>query len=109
VLDLAQAVPAGGTGQPAWLIQVAPIVFIFAVFYVLMIRPARKRQKEVQQMLDALKTGDKVITSGGLLGTVAAVDRNIVQLRVADKVKVDVTKSSIVGLQDAGTTTATEP
>lgn len=103
VLNLAQAVPAGGAGQPSWLIQIAPLVFIFVIFYFLMIRPARRRQRDVQRMIDALKAGDRVITSGGLLGTVAAVDRNVVQLRIADKVKVDVTKSSIVGLQDPGT------
>lgn len=88
--------PAG-----AWM-QFVPLVLIFVIFYFLLIRPARKRQKEVQQMLDSLKSGDRVVTSGGLLGTVVAVDRGVVQLRIADKVRVDVTKSSIVGLQEPG-------
>jgi preprotein translocase subunit YajC len=82
--------------------QFVPLVLIFVIFYFLLIRPARKRQKEVQQMLDSLKSGDRVVTSGGLLGTVVAVDRGVVQLRIADKVRVDVTKSSIVGLQEPG-------
>lgn len=80
--------------------QLVPLAFFFVVIYLLLIRPARTRQKQAQKMLEALKAGDKVITSGGLLGTIVAVDRNVVQLRVADKVRVDVTKSSVVGLQD---------
>ena len=57
-------------------------------------------------MLDALKPGDRVVTSGGLIGTVAAVGRSIVQIRIADKMKVDVTKSSVVGLHDQDNKTA---
>jgi preprotein translocase subunit YajC len=76
------------------------LIFIFVVFWFVLIRPARKRQKQVQQMLGDLKPGDKVVTSGGVIGTVSALDRDIVQLRIADKVKIDVTKSSVVGLHD---------
>ena len=93
--------PPGNQASPWWM-QVLPLVFIVGIFYFLLFRPARTRQKEVSQMLDSLKPGDKVITSGGLLGTVAAVDRNIVQLRIADKVKIDITKSSVVGMQEPG-------
>ena len=92
--------PPPGQGQPSLLVQIAPLIFFVVIVYFLLIRPARRRQKAVQQMLDALKTGDKVITSGGILGTVVGIDRNVVQLRIADKIKVDVTRSSIVGLQD---------
>ncbi len=99
--------PGQGQANP-WL-QLVPLVVIFVIFYFLLIRPARTRQKLVQKMLDALKSGDKVITSGGLLGTVVAIDKGIVQLRIADKVKVDVTRSSIVGLQDQETSSRTEP
>jgi len=92
--------PPPGQGQAnAWL-QFVPLLVIFAIFYFLLIRPQRTRQKQVQMMLDGLKSGDKVVTSGGLLGTVVGIDRSVVQLRIADKVRVDVTKSSIVGLQD---------
>jgi preprotein translocase subunit YajC len=101
MMPLGLMAPPPGQSQPGW-VQLVPLVFIFVIFYFLLIRPARKRQKDVQKMLDNLKSGDRVITSGGLLGTIVAVDRNIVQLRVADKVKVDVTKSSIVGLQEPG-------
>jgi preprotein translocase subunit YajC len=92
--------PQGTGGQaPVWM-QFAPLLFFFIVIYFLMIRPARARQKETQAMLDALRPGDRVTTSGGLLGTVVAVDREVVQLRIADKVKVDVTRSAIVHRQE---------
>ena len=106
--SVALMAPPPGQGQGNQWIQFVPLVAIFVIFYFLLIRPARTRQKVVQKMLDALKSGDKVITSGGLLGTVVAIDKGIVQLRVADKVKVDVTRSSIVGLQDQETSSRTE-
>jgi preprotein translocase subunit YajC len=108
MIGIGQSVPAAG-GQASVLLQLVPFIFIFVVFYFLVMRPAQKRQANVRKMLEALKNGDRVITSGGILGTVAAVDRNVVQLRIADKVKVDVTKSSIVGLQDDSTSASAEP
>lgn len=106
--SVALMAPQPGQGQGnAWL-QLVPLVVIFAIFYFLLIRPARNRQKQTQKMLDSLKNGDKVVTSGGLLGTVVGIDKAIVQLRVADKVKVDVTKSSIIGLQEPDTASRTE-
>src|SRR5712691_6630873 len=73
---LLMAPPQGQPQANAWM-QLVPLVAIFVIFYFLLIRPARKRQKDVQKMLDELKSGDKVITSGGLLGTVMAIDRDI--------------------------------
>ena len=101
------APPGQGQANP-WRLQLPPLIAIGAIFYFLLIRPQRTRQKLVQKMLDALKSGDKVITSGGLLGTVVGIDKGIVQLRIADKVRVDVTRSSIVGLQDQETSSRTE-
>ncbi len=100
--------PPPGQGQAnAWM-QFLPLVLIFGIFYFLLIRPARKRQKQVQRMLDDLKSGDRVVTSGGLLGTVVDVDRATVQVRIADNVKVKITKSAVVGLQEAGAPSTTE-
>jgi preprotein translocase subunit YajC len=105
---LALMAPSPGQGQaPGW-VQAVPLIGIFIIFYFLLIRPARNKQRQVQRMLDSLKNGDKVVTSGGLMGTVVGMDKGIVQLRVADKVKVDVTKSSIIGLQDQETSARTE-
>ena len=106
--SLALMAPQPGQGQAnAWM-QLVPLVVIFVIFYFLLIRPARTRQKQAHKMLDSLKSGDKVVTSGGLLGTVVGIDKAVVQLRIADKVKVDVTKSSVVGLQDQETSSRTE-
>jgi preprotein translocase subunit YajC len=92
--------PPPGQGQANPWMQFLPLVLIFGIFYFLLIRPARKRQKAVQQMLDGLKSGDRVVTSGGLLGTVVEVDRTTIQIRIADNVKVKITRSAVVGLQD---------
>jgi preprotein translocase subunit YajC len=81
------------------LLQFAPMFLIFALFYVLMIVPSRKRQKALQQVLENLKKGDRVVTSGGLYGEVAAVTDGMVVLKVADNVKVRVAKSAITGLE----------
>ena len=78
---------------------VVPMGLVFIIIYFLMIRPANKKQKATQQMLGALKNGDRVITSGGIYGTIAGITDEIVQLRVANGVKIDVARSAIAGLQ----------
>ncbi len=81
------------------LLQLVPLLVIFVLFYVLLILPMRKRQKALQQMVDNLQKGDRVITNGGLYGEVAAVIGTAVLLKVADNVKVKVAKSAISGLE----------
>jgi preprotein translocase subunit YajC len=81
------------------LLQLAPLFLIFVLFYVLMIVPMRKRQRAVQQMVENLKKGDRVITNGGLYGEVAAVTGTTVVLKIADNVRVKVAKSAITGLE----------
>ena len=81
------------------MLQLAPLLLIFVLFYVLMIAPMRKRQKAVQQMIENLKKGDRVITNGGLFGEVAAIAGTTVVLKIADNVKVKVAKSAITGLE----------
>ncbi|HUO26130.1 MAG TPA: preprotein translocase subunit YajC [Candidatus Aquilonibacter sp.] len=84
---------SGGMG---WL-SIAPLIFIFAIFYFLLILPQQRRQKKWQTMLDALKTGDKVVTSGGLRGTIVALRDDSIQLRVPpDNLRLEVTKASVV-------------
>lgn len=90
---------AQAQAQPnAWSIFLLPVALI-AMFYFLMIRPAQTQRKRVNEMLKNLKVGDKVITNGGLYGTVAGLDDVTVQLRVAEQVKVTVARSAIGGLQ----------
>ena len=87
------------TGMMALLAQLAPFVLIFGIFWVLLIAPARKRQKAHQAMLDALTRGDKVVTNGGLHGEIAAIDDRVVVLKIADNVKVRVSRSAVSGKQ----------
>jgi len=93
VLLLAQGSTGGG------LVAFLPLAIIMVIFYVLLILPAQRRQKKTQTMLNALKTGDKVVTSGGLYGTIVGMDGDAVQLRIADQVKVKVARSAISGVQ----------
>ena len=90
--------PSGGGGSG--ITGMLPFLFVIVIFWFLIFAPARKKQKRLQQLIDNLKNGDKVITSGGIYGTVVGVGDRIVQLRIADKVKIDVGKSAIVGLQE---------
>jgi preprotein translocase subunit YajC len=81
------------------LLQLAPLFLIFILFYALLILPMRKRQKALQQMVENLKKGDRVVTSGGMFGEVAAVSGSAVVLKIADNVKVKIAKSAITGLE----------
>jgi preprotein translocase subunit YajC len=65
----------------------------------LLILPAQRRQKKTQEMINALKNGDKVITNGGILGTIVGLEGDTVQLRIADQVKVKILRSAVTGLQ----------
>jgi len=77
----------------------APVLLIFGVFYFLLILPQQRRQKKWQQMLAELKTGDKVVTSGGLKGTVFAMKEDSITLRVPpDNLKLEVSRASIMSV-----------
>ena len=91
-----QAAPSGPTSGLSD--QLVLILIIFAIFYFIVFRPMRKRQRDTEQMLTALKNGDRVVTNGGLYGTVVGVSDDVVQLRVAEHVKVQVAKSAIARL-----------
>ena len=76
---------------------ILPLVFIFVIFYLLLILPQQKRQKKWQAMVEQLKAGDKVVTSGGLRGQIFAIKDDSVQLRIPpDNIRLEVTRSSIV-------------
>jgi preprotein translocase subunit YajC len=72
-----------------------PIILIFVVFYFILIRPQQKKQKEHMQLLSQLKKGDKVITNGGIYGTVVDAKDHIVVLKIAEEVKIEVVKNAI--------------
>ena len=86
-------------GPLGWLAGLAPILLIFGVFYFLLIMPQQRRQKKWQDMLGQLKTGDRVVTSGGLRGVIFAMKDDAITLRVPpDNLKLEVSKSSIVSV-----------
>ncbi len=91
LLAAAQPAAAGNGG----LIQILILVGFFAIFYFLMIAPQRKQQKQRQAMLNSLKKGDKVITAGGLHGEIVDLDDDDVRLKVADKVELKFSRSSV--------------
>jgi preprotein translocase subunit YajC len=94
LLLLAQA-----SAQPSGIALFLPLILIMVIFYFLMIMPAQRRQKKVAEMLRNLKTGDKVITNGGIYGTIVGLEDDSVQLRIAEQVKIKVSRAAIAGLQ----------
>ena len=85
--------------QPGGLTLFLPLILIMVIFYFLMIMPAQRRQKKVAAMLRELKNGDRVITSGGIYGTIVGLEDDAVQLRIAEQVKIKISRSAIAGLQ----------
>jgi len=84
------------------LLSLAPLLFIFAIFYFLLIMPQQRRQKKWQAMLGELKTGDKVVTSGGIRGTIMSLKDDALVLRVPpDNLKLEVSRSSVVSVTTA--------
>lgn len=94
---LAMGTPPDGAVSP--LVQLIPFALILTIFYVVILLPMRRRQKKVQAFLDSLKVGDRVVTSGGLYGSITKLNDKSVQLQIADKVRVDIARSAIVGYQ----------
>jgi preprotein translocase subunit YajC len=93
--DLAFAQMAGGGGAPNAIISFAPLILVFVVFYLLLIRPQQKKAKDHQAMLGQLKKNDEVMTSGGIYGKVVALTETVVTLEVAPNVRVRVNRPQI--------------
>ena len=93
---------AGGSG--AFLVQILPIAAIFLVFYFIVIAPANKQRRKTQEMLTSLKKGDRVVTQGGIYGTVQGVEPEVVYLKIAENVKVKVSRSAITNVVTADAT-----
>ncbi len=81
------------------LIAFAPIIVVGIIFYLLIFMPMRKRQKKTEEMITALKNGDRVITSSGIYGVIAGVKDKTFILKIADQVKIEVAKNAIAGIQ----------
>lgn len=92
------SVPPKGTpgAQPANpLMNFVPMIVVILILYVLIIRPQQRQAKEHKKMVDQLKAGDRVLTQGGIYGFVAAIKGGVVQVRIADNVRIDVARSAI--------------
>ena len=81
------------------LVQFIPFVLVLAIFYFVILLPMKRRQKKVEAFLSGLKVGDKVVTTGGLYGSVTRLDDQSVQLQVAQNVRVEVSRAAVVGYQ----------
>jgi len=87
----------GGGAQPQgnMLTALLPFVLVFVIFYLLIIMPSRKKQKKHQEMVEALKPGDKIVTTGGIYGTIMGVKQDRLELKIAANTKIEITKSAI--------------
>ena len=82
--------------------SIAPLIFVFIIFYFLLIRPQQKRQKEHQKLVAALKTGDKVVTSSGIHGIIANVKDKTLLVKVADNVKLEFDRAAVTAVVSSG-------
>src|SRR5215813_10266431 len=87
--------PEGGS---PWL-QLVPFVIVLGIFYFIILLPMRRKQQKVQQFLEALKVGDKIITTGGIYGQLTRLGGDSVQLQIADKVRIEIYKAAVGGYQ----------
>jgi preprotein translocase subunit YajC len=94
---LAMGPPPNPNQPPAvqFISSILPFLLIFVVFYFMLIRPQQKKQKEMQRMIESLKSGDKIVTNGGILGTVTNVKDKTVIVRIADNVKIEILRSAV--------------
>ena len=104
-IDMAYAMAPGqpgGSGQggaAGLLTSIVPLVLIFVIFYFLLIRPQQKKAKDHKNMIDNLKKGDKIITSGGIYGVIEAVGANTVTIKVGENTKVKLGKAYVAAIR----------
>jgi preprotein translocase subunit YajC len=96
-LVLAMAAPAESGANP-W-VQLIPFALVLAIFYFLILLPMQRKQKKIQQFIEALKVGDRVVTTSGIFGQITRVSDKSVQLQIADKVRIEISKSAVGGYQ----------
>ena len=96
-LVLAMGAPADSGANP-WM-QLVPFALVLAIFYFLILMPMQRKQKKVQQFLDALQVGDKVVTTSGIYGQITRINDKSVQVQIADKVRIEISKAAVAGYQ----------
>ena len=98
-IPLVLAMGAPSPGAPGAWVQLVPFVLVLGIFYFVILMPMRRRQQKVQAFLAALKVGDRVVTSGGLFGTITRLADQSIQLQVANNVRVEISRNAVVGYQ----------
>jgi preprotein translocase subunit YajC len=98
-LAYAMAPPQGSEGQGGGLLGFLPLILIFVIFYFLLIRPQQKRAKDHKTMLDNLKKGDKVVTSGGIYGVIEEVKTNTLVVKISENVRAKIGKAYIASVR----------
>ena len=93
------AMGAPSPGAPSAWVQLIPFVLVLGIFYFVILLPMRRRQQKVQAFLGALKVGDRIVTSGGMFGTITRLSDQSVQIQIADKVRVEIARTAVVGYQ----------
>jgi preprotein translocase subunit YajC len=81
--------------QGSFLTALVPFILVFAIFYLLIIMPQRKKQKKHVELVNNLKAGDRIITTGGIYGTIMGVQKDRIELKIAANVKIDITKGAV--------------
>ena len=100
MLELVPILAAAAAPAPSMWPSLIMMGLVFGIFYVLVFAPMRTKQKKHSEMLAALKSGDRVVTSGGIIGTIKAVGEQTVQLRVADQVTIELARSAVAGMHE---------
>ena len=91
-----------GAAGPGTFYYMVLMVLMMAIFWIVLIRPQRRREKERRDLVGGVKSGDRVVFSGGILGTVANVKENVLVIRIADKVKIEVSRGAVSHVLDKG-------
>jgi preprotein translocase subunit YajC len=96
-LLLAMAAPANGNAN-VW-VQFLPFILVLGIFYFIIILPMKRRQKKVQQFLDGLQVGDRIVTTSGIYGSITKISDRSVQVQIADKVRIELSRAAVAGYQ----------
>lgn len=100
LVPIAQAAPATGAGGLGGMM--IPMLLIFGIFYFMLIRPQQRKEKERQKMISELKSGTRVIFSGGIMGVIANVKESTFMIKIADGVKVEVVRGAVSQVLEKG-------
>jgi len=85
----------GSQESPSLLVSLLPFIVIFGIFYLLLILPAKKKQKKHQEMIENIKPGEKIMTNGGIYGTITSIKDNKFEVKIASNVKIEISKSAV--------------